>query len=251
MTQDEVLFQKHLSDLAGTADRRGFAVFTDFMNLNELNIFHASAQKFSYVTTKTFGGYEHAKRQMAAFIPDALLFQWSFPIACLRIRPLNKKFAEKLTHRDCLGAVLNLGIDRSKTGDILTGEDCCWMFCTESMADFICQELTRVRHTSVMCERCSPDEIQAGIHTEEVTGTVSSVRLDSVLAVACKASRSSLVSAIEEGKVFVNGRLVTSNGYSLKEGDLISLRGTGRFRFLEVGNQSKKGRYFIKVERYQ
>ena len=91
MTQDEVLFQKHLSDLAGTADRRGFAVFTDFMNLNELNIFHASAQKFSYVTTKTFGVYEHAERQMAAFIPDALLFQWSFPIACLRIRPLNKK----------------------------------------------------------------------------------------------------------------------------------------------------------------
>ena len=70
MTQDEVLFQKHLSDLAGTADRRGFAVFTDFMNLNELNIFHASAQKFSYVTTKTFGGYEHAERQMAAFIPS-------------------------------------------------------------------------------------------------------------------------------------------------------------------------------------
>ena len=62
MTQDEVLFQKHLSDLAGTADRRGFAVFTDFMNLNELNIFHASAQKFSYVTTKTFGGYEQDRK---------------------------------------------------------------------------------------------------------------------------------------------------------------------------------------------
>lgn len=249
--EKEQLFEKRMIELSKNAYYRGILTFSDFLDLNELHKLHSLPLKQYGVKVETFGGHAFAERQMAAFIPDALLFQWSFPIACLRIRPLNKKFAEKLTHRDCLGAVLNLGIDRSKTGDILTGEDCCWMFCTESMADFICQELTRVRHTSVMCERCSPDEIQAGIHTEEVTGTVSSVRLDSVLAVACKASRSSLVSAIEEGKVFVNGRLVTSNGYSLKEGDLISLRGTGRFRFLEVGNQSKKGRYFIKVERYQ
>ncbi|MFQ9393600.1 MAG: S4 domain-containing protein [Lachnospiraceae bacterium] len=60
--------------------------------------------------------------------------------------------------------------------------------------------------------------------------TVSTVRLDSVMSVALKASRSSLVSLIEEGKVFVNGRLVTSNGCQLKENDLISVRGNGRFR---------------------
>ncbi|MDY3919387.1 MAG: YlmH/Sll1252 family protein [Candidatus Limivivens sp.] len=251
MNQEEALFQKHLVDLARIADQRSIVTFTDFLNLNELNIFHTYEQRFSFVKWKTFGGYEHAERQMAAFIPDALLFTWDYPIACLRIRPLNRKFAEDLNHRDYLGAVLNLGIDRSKTGDILTGEKEAWMFCTESMADFLCRELTRVRHTSVLCERCDSSGIQASLKTEVITGTVSSVRLDSVLAVACRASRSSLISSIEEGRVFVNGRLVTSNGHQLREGDLISLRGTGRFRFLEVGSQSRKGRYFIKIEKYQ
>ncbi|MDO5422803.1 MAG: YlmH/Sll1252 family protein [Eubacteriales bacterium] len=251
MNQEEARFGKHLADLARAADQRSIVTFTDFLNLNELNIFHTCEQRFSFVQWKTFGGYEHAERQMAAFIPDALLFPWEFPIACLKIAPLNRKFAEELSHRDYLGAILNLGIDRSKTGDIVKGEDCAWLFCVESMADFLCNELTRVRHTAVRCERCDPSEIQFSLHTEILTGTVSSVRLDSVLAVACKASRSSLISSIEEGKVFVNGRLVTSNGHPLKEGDLISLRGTGRFRFLEVGNQSRKGRYFIKIEKYQ
>lgn len=251
MNQEEALFRKHLSDLARTADQRSIVTFTDFLNLNELNLFHTAGRDFPYVQGETFGGYEHAERQMAAFLPDALSFDWKYPIACLRIAPLNKKFAEPLTHRDYLGAVLNLGIERAKIGDILVGQDAAWMFCTEGMADFICRELVRIRHTSVRCERCEASEIEAQVRTETVTGTVSSVRLDSVLAVACKASRSSLIASIEEGRVFINGRLVTSNAYQLKEGDLISLRGTGRFRFLEVGNQSKKGRYFIKIEKYQ
>ena len=250
MTQDEVLFQKHLSDLAGTADRRGFAVFTDFMNLNELNIFHASAQKFSYVTTKTFGGYEHAERQIAAFLPDALSYSYDFPIISLKIRPLQKKFAEDLSHRDYLGALLNLGVDRSKIGDILVGEKEAIFFCEEGIAPFLQQELTRVRHTPVLVEEAAPDEIQVTEHTEVVRGTVSTVRLDSVMSVALKASRSSLVSLIEEGKVFVNGRLVTSNGCQLKENDLISVRGNGRFRLLTLGGQTKKGRCVIEIEKY-
>lgn len=250
MTQEEAVFQKHLSDLARIADQRCIPVFSDFLNLNELNLFHSSVSKFSYVRWELYGGYEHAERQMAAFIPDALSFHGDFPITCVRIAPLNRKFAEDLTHRDYLGAILNLGIDRSKTGDIAVGEDAAWLFCVESMGDFICRELTRVRHTTVRCEICDAAEVSAQLKTELLTGTVSSVRLDSLLAIACKASRSSLISSIEGGLVFVNGKLVTSNGYQPKEGDLISLRGTGRFRFLEVGNQSKKGRYFVKIEKF-
>ena len=99
-------------------------------------------------------------------------------------------------------------------------------------------------------EEAAPNEIQVTEHTEVVRGTVSTVRLDSVMSVALKASRSSLVSLIEEGKVFVNGRLVTSNGCQLKENDLISVRGNGRFRLLTLGGQTKKGRCVIEIEKY-
>lgn len=110
----------------------------------------------------------------------------------------------------------------------------------KGIAPFLQQELTRVRHTPVLVEEAAPDEIQVTEHTEVVRGTVSTVRLDSVMSVALKASRSSLVSLIEEGKVFVNGRLVTSNGCQLKENDLISVRGNGRFPPLDPGRPDKE-----------
>lgn len=250
MNREEELFKKRLKDLASAVDRRGIVVFTDFMNLNELNIFHSCTREFGYVSYQLFGGYEHAERQIAAFLPDALSYSYDFPIISLKIRPLQKKFAEDLSHRDYLGALLNLGVDRSKIGDILVGEKEAIFFCEEGIAPFLQQELTRVRHTPVLVEEAAPDEIQVTEHTEVVRGTVSTVRLDSVMSVALKASRSSLVSLIEEGKVFVNGRLVTSNGCQLKENDLISVRGNGRFRLLTLGGQTKKGRCVIEIEKY-
>ena len=79
---------------------------------------------------------------------------------------------------------------------------------------------------------------------------MASVRLDSLLSLAFGASRSSLAGQIEGGKVFVNGRLVTSESCRLKEGDLISVRGMGRFRLQEIGGQSKKGRSYVTLCKY-
>ena len=85
---------------------------------------------------------------------------------------------------------------------------------------------------------------------KELKGTVASVRLDTVLAVAYPLSRSKLTGLIEGGKVFVNGKLITSNGYRLKEGDMISVRGMGRIQYGGILSETKKGRYFIQVYQY-
>lgn len=85
---------------------------------------------------------------------------------------------------------------------------------------------------------------------EEIKGSISSVRLDSLLALAFHSSRSKLVAFIEGGKVFVNGKLITSNGYQIKENDIISVRGLGRFRYTETISQTKKGRYYVTIELY-
>lgn len=251
MNKEEELFQKRLEELAPCAGQRDIVCFTDFMNLNELNIFHNSLQKFSFVKWKTFGGYESAERQMAAFIPDALSYEWEFPISCLKITPLNKKFAEKLTHRDYLGAILNLGIDRSKIGDIILGEEGTWFFCHNTLSFFLCDEIHRIRHTEVSCMEEESGIPAFSMHRESVTGSVSSVRLDSVIALAFKGSRSALTKLIGEGKVFVNGRLVTSNGYGLKEEDIISVRGMGKFKYLGERSRSKKGKILVEIEIYR
>lgn len=260
--KEELVFQKRIQDLAALADRRGCVLYSDFLGLQEQNILHDMMQKFSWLRGETFGGYEGAERLMAAFLPsdgdvwyedskEAGRADGAFwPISCIRIAPLQMKFAEKLSHRDILGALMNLGIERSKTGDIAIQEDGAYLFCSEQFADLICNELTRVRHTSVSCSVCQLQDFAYSPNLETIRGSVASVRLDAVMALAFHASRSSLISLIEGGSVFVNGRLITTNAYALKGEDLVSVRGYGRFRYLGTVGQSKKGRTWIEIQKY-
>lgn len=249
MEKDQ-LFEKRMMELGKRAYYRGILTFSDFLDLNQQNILHSLSFRDTGVQVKTFGGYESAERQMAAFVPDALSYEQVYPIACIKVQPLNRKFSEELTHRDYLGAILNLGIERSKTGDILLDDSCGYIFCCESMADFLTEELVRIRHTSVQARRLSQEEPLPSPKREEISGTVASPRLDSVIALAFGSSRSSILGLIEGGKVFVNGKSVVSNGYGIKDGDIVSVRGKGKFQFGSVTNKTKKNRYHVILYRY-
>ena len=217
--------EKRLLELSRTAYQRDIIMFSDFLNLNEQNILHTLPKEKLSTRISSFGGYESAERQMAAFIPDALYLRYGkselspdeigYPFSVLSVIPLNRKFAEVLSHRDYLGALLNLGIERSKLGDILITGDEALVFAHNDMCDFISSELTRVRHTMVRASRkeCALKDYSPDF--EEIRGTVASVRLDSLLPLAFSSSRTRLSGLIEGAKVFVNGRLVTSNGYQV------------------------------------
>ncbi|OUP50848.1 YlmH/Sll1252 family protein [Lachnoclostridium sp. An181] len=250
MQKEEMLLQKRLIELSALSWQRGYVTFSDFLNLNELNILHSIPKGELSGTYALFGGYEYAERQMAAFLPDALCYEYHYPIQILKISPLQKKFAEKLTHRDYLGALLNLGIERSKTGDILTLEDGAVVFVHEKIAAFITENLTRIRHTSVMANPVSIESFVYKPSFETIKGTVASVRLDSLLSLAFSSSRTKLSALIEGGSVFVNGKLVTSNGYHPKEGDIISVRKFGRFIYAKCGETTRKGRCFVELHKY-
>lgn len=259
MNSEELLFVKRIQELSDTAQRRGYVTFTDFLNLNEQNILHQTLQKFSWIKGETFGGYEGAERQIVAFIPDALYITEdqedlscpvTYPISCIRIAPRSAKFADRLTHRDILGALMNLGIERSKTGDIAVCENESYLFCSPHFAELICRELTRIRHTSVDCTLCDLAEFSYHPKTEVIRGSVASVRLDAVMAIAFQSSRSSLLSLISDGCVFINGRVITTNAYALKEQDIVSVRGHGRFRYIGEIGATKKGRHMIELEKY-
>lgn len=258
MQKEEQLLEKRFIELSQLAYHRDIVTFSDFLNLNELNILHTLPKDSLYTRYITFGGYELAERQIAAFIPDALslreekdMYTYFEPeIRVLQISPLHAKYAEALNHRDYLGAILNLGIDRSKTGDILINDGKAVMFVKPKMCQFLTEELTRIRHTIVMTEELPLQNFEYQPHFQEIKGTVASVRLDSLLSIAFSSSRSSLVGLIEGGKVFVNGKLITSNGYQVKEGDVISVRGMGKFQFCETLSRTKKNRIYVKINKY-
>ena len=246
----EELFIKRIRELANMAYQRDITTFTDFLNLNERNILNSQNLHKLGVAVEGFGGYENAERQMVAFHPDALAFTWKYPIDCLKIEPKAIKFSEELGHRDYLGSLLNLGVDRSVIGDIVVQEKAAWFFCQSKMTDFFLKNLCRVRHTNILITKVEdPDEFPRP-NLEPVNGTCASVRLDALIALAFRASRSSMVSYIESGQVFVNGKLITSNGYEPKEGDIVSVRGKGRFIFDGVSHQTKKGRCGVRILLY-
>jgi len=250
MQKEELMLQKRLIELSKIAYQRGIVTYSDFLNLNELNILHTTPKDEWYSCYETFGGYEFSERQMAVFLPDALCYEKNYPISVLKIEPQQKKFSEKLSHRDYLGSILNLGIERCKLGDIIVKEDSALIFVHKSLEQFLLEEVTRIRHTPVMITVEELQEFSYRPSIKEISGTVSSLRLDSLLALAFASSRSKLVTYIETGKVFVNGKLITSNGYQIKEDDIISARGLGRFQYKETTAQTKKGRYYVTLYLY-
>lgn len=261
MNQDkeEIIIKKRLLESAQLAYQKGIAVYTDFLGLAEQNLFFTAIKEFPPVTYSCYGGVKDAERFCICFDgresvkgltktePEEC---YLFPISCVCLSDLSGKYGEALTHRDYLGALLHLGISRSKVGDIYIKENAAYVFCTTTIAEFICKELCTVKHTQIHCEIVYPDEELLRPNLKEITSTVASLRLDAFLSVAFQTSRSSLSALIDAGKTFVNGRLVLKAGAQLEEGDIVSVRGKGRFLVSEIKNQTKKGRTVVTISKY-
>lgn len=250
MEKNEDLYCKRLIELANLSFQRGICTYTDFLNLNEINLFFTIKSELPSVHTKFFGGYSDAERKILCFYEENSYSEPEFPIDCIHIEPRNTKFSESLDHRDFLGALTHLGIKRSKLGDILIDENQSYVFCDNKISRFIVDNLFMIKHTNVTCEIIDFNNMNYTPRFVTITGTVPSIRLDAVLSVAFKASRSSLNSFIHSKKVYVNSRLILSCSYLLKEGDVVSLKGYGKFLFKEINNQTKKGRFFITLLKY-
>lgn len=251
MGKDEHFLESRLLELAQKCYHKNIYTYSDFLNLNEQNIFNTILSKLPPISYKLVGGNIYAERKIIVFIPDETYYSYELPISIVKIEPLNLKFGEILSHRDYLGAILNLGIDRSKIGDILICEKIAYLYVLDSMVDFVIENLVRIKHTSVMCSLHPMEDIEITPEFSEITGSVNNIRLDAVISLAFGESRSSIVNYIQDAKVFVNGKLITSNGYTLKEDDIISVRGLGRFIYKEHINITKKGRNLIKILRYK
>ncbi len=250
MNKEEMMLRKRLIELSNQAYTRNIAVFSDFLNLNELHILHTTPKNMFPARYETYGGYDMAERQMVAFLPDALYYEYEYPLKPIEIRPLHEKFADGLSHRDYLGALMNLGIERSRLGDIIIEGSAAIVFAKDEICPFISDNLTRIRNTAVSARIKETSKIDVSSKYEEKRGTVPSVRLDTILSVAYPMSRSKLTAYIENGRVFVNGKLITSNGCHLKEGDIISVRGLGRIMYDSILTETKKGRYMVSVKKY-
>lgn len=239
-------------DLADKAFQQNMFTFTGFLGLSEQDAFWQIEPELRFAGYTIFGGSEDADRKMIRFgNGEELGYEIPFPIVCIHIQPLIAKFADKLSHRDFLGALMNLGIERSTIGDIKVGDKEAYLFCQDTIVEYICQNLEQIKHTHV---KCSITENYEEIPQEEPENRaiqVSSVRVDAVIAKVYNKSRGDCLELFRTGKVFVNGRLCESNSRLLKAGETVNARGYGKFIYKGEPRETRKGKLCVEVAVYR
>ena len=189
MEKEEQLFRKRIQELAENAYSRDIPLHTDFLTLAEQTVFQNMSATLPPVKFVLSGGFPMSERKVLCFLASYEEELYAPPFVCLKIVPANRRFAEKLTHRDYLGAIMNLGIERAMIGDIVLQDGNAWAFVMEKMSRYLAENLTMIRHTSVVTEITADFSELPEPEMEEISGTVSSVRLDSVIALCGRLSR--------------------------------------------------------------
>lgn len=251
MEAEETLFRKRLEELAKKSYNNSQYLFTGFLSAAELDVYYQLARDLAFVSSDVYGGTADCERVMIRFGNEELCgYEENFPIACIEIAPLIEKFGEELSHRDYLGALMNLGIERSTLGDIVILGKRAFLFCTDKMAPYIIKNLDKVRHTSVSCKMADKVPQSTVTRFEHKTIQVQTTRVDSIIAKVYNLSRSESVELFRAKKVFVNGRLNEHNSGQLNSEDKVSVRGYGRFQFVGVSGETRKGKRNVEVAIY-
>ncbi len=242
---------KRFADLAAQSERACRFTFSDFLTEAEYGTYLQMQQQLSFSCVTVWGGREDADRVMLRFgNPETLGYEEDFPIACLKISPAQEKFAEALTHRDILGALMHLGMERSTLGDILFDGKTAYLLCKSDMADYICRELSRVRHTTVICTVTDAFPAALASRTKPLSVQIPSERLDALIAKVCHISRGDCLTLFRAKKVFLNGACTENSSHSLRSGDRISVRGYGKFRYTGITGTTKKGNLIAGIEMF-
>lgn len=244
--------KSRIKDLADRSYRQNRYTFTGFLGLGEQDQFWRMERELQDCGFRLWGGYEQAERKVIRLgSPELLGYEEEFPIVCIQIAPLQAKFADELSHRDFLGALMNLGIERGTLGDIRVGEKEAYLYCLVNMAEYICGHLDRVRHTSVKCVQVAESADIQKEEPREMVVQLSSPRIDACLARVYNRSRGEILEAFQSGKVYVDGRLCENNSRQLKGGETVNLRGQGKFLFTGEQRETRKGKLAVKIWIYQ
>lgn len=247
MADEKEILKKRFRELYNRSQNRGIYVYSDFLNAYEQSLLEEEI-RFGYTLN---GGYDDAERKLACFGKENDFgYSPCPPIEIICISPLSEKFADDLNHRDFLGSLMGLGIKRETLGDILISKNKGYLICLDTIAQYIIDNLFKVRHTSVRCEICNEIPLEDLPQPKEKMVIVSSLRLDVLISGVYDISRSKSATLIEGEKVFINGKLTKSNSINIENGSIISVRGYGRFRYTEVLGTTRKDRIRVLCEVY-
>lgn len=258
--KEEELFAGRIRDLEKQARQNDYLTHTGFLSLSEqsaaLRVLDGLPGARA-VFCGGVGGSDISDRKVLFFLPsymeeeDLLRSELSGEgvIACLRIRNRGAGFTKEIGHRDCLGALMHLGIGREQVGDILIGDggDSAYVFLLSVMAEHVCRELAAVGRAHVDVEPVPPAQCGARPKLVPKTGSVASVRIDSLVSMVFPMPRSAAKQLVEDEQVYSDGRTIASPSWTPPEGARISVRGHGKFIYEGREKTTRKGRILVRT----
>ena len=252
-SREDKLLLARLTDKQQQCEQRQYPVCSDFLDARQQAL--AAAHFGKNCACGFWGGFAERERRILVFLPDYLDFAaWqqqeaAAALAVLRAVPTAKP--NGLTHRDYLGALLNLGINRGKVGDLLVTPEYADIVILPELADYLLLNFERAGRCTLQTELLPAAVLQnVRPHTESLRLNVSSLRLDTVAAAAFGVSRSKAAAAVAAGLLAVDGLVVLKPDWLLAGGVKISWQGRGKVCLAEIGSKTRKERIWLQIEKY-
>lgn len=254
--KDDKMLLAQVFDKIENTNSRNKIEHTDFLDLAQNELVQKFLNKQKIQNYMKYGGFEDAERKMYIFYPEkfnekVVEKNLSNILKIVRIL-LPDDLIGKYTHRDYLGAIMKLGVKREKIGDIIVENNGADIIIDKEITKFLEQnlgELTRFSKSTITIE-----EIQnlrnVEIKKEEIEIIVASLRLDNVASELARCSRNKIIEIMNTERVLVNFQVETKKTKQIKQGDMVTIRGKGRFFIKEIVGQTKSGRIILKVEKF-
>ena len=253
--EEKLLLAKVLDKLEFTKNRNKIEN-TDFLNLYEQDLVDKFLKKIKFNNYYFFGGAEVAERKILILYQEKITEEMARKnhnkmISVIKIK-LPIELSGEYEHRIYLGAIMKLGIEREKVGDISVKQMGADIIVKNEVLEFLIQNLSSLtRFSSAEIEAQNIENLEK-IETQkiEITEIVASLRLDNIVSNLARTSRGKAVEILEQERVFLNFRVETKPSKQVKVGDIITIRGKGRFEFKEITGNTRKGRFVIKMDKF-
>lgn len=260
--EDRLLLSKLLDKIKFTKEKNKIS-YTDFLNLYEQKIIEEFLKKIKENNNIFYGGFENAERKILIIYPEKLstIFDEEIPLQIFKIENIIKiirielpnEMKGKYVHKNYLSGLMKLGIKREKVGDIIVDDNGADIIIEDDILKFLLQELPELKRFSKSKIYEIPlNEIkEQKLEKEEIEIIVPSLRLDSIVSELAKVSRNKGTEIILSERVFVNYTNETKTSKEIKIGDIVTIRGKGRFTIKELVGKSKKNKQIILVEKFK
>ena len=252
--ENEIFISK-IIDKINFCKNKNTIEYTDFLDINQKSIALdvLKSQKFN---TFIVNNNEHEfDRNIIIMYPEKLDIQiakkyYEEIVSFIKIE--NSK-NDKYEHRVYLSGVMKLGIRREKFGDIIVQKDNASIIVFKELSKYIyngLKQLKRFEKSDIDILDIEKLELKEN-EFEQISIIVHSLRLDNIVSELAKCSRTKAKEIIEEGRTFINNKCEYKISKNINIGDIITIRGKGKFILDKIENKTKKENIIMSVKKYK